>query len=468
MDDYFWDSLIDKIRENNVVPVLGSRLYVSPDGVRLQARVAERLFQASRVAPTAALTPFHEVHEAVSILKTKLSPQRLYDAVHDAIRKTLADPGFKVPTAIEQLAKITDFRLLVTLTPDDLLLRCLRQERERAPGLSSDVEADELAETVVEILHSPTLPTSEARDLPLEWQARSRQSYLLYLFGKARSAPTFAIHDEDVLEYAHNIIARGSQTPTRFFDELQQRNLLLIGCNFGDWLSRFFLRATNRQRLLANASKFSWLVEPLEPEESLTCFLRAFNADTEIVSELPPVEFVAELYRRWRAKAALAAPESPAPERALFFVSYSRTDSPLAHNLCDVLRGLGVRESELWFDRIAVQPGMNFDDRIKDGIRTCRYFLPLLSQGADQRGDGVFLDEWRAANARAQDEQAKGLGKDLILPIVLDSAYSPNAYGADPVTAWRSIDFGHAPGGVPDERLKNQLKHLIRQSRLER
>jgi hypothetical protein len=53
--------------------------------------------------------------------------------------------------------------------------------------------------------------------------------------------PFFAIHDEDVLEYAHNLLSCGSNMPLSFLDELGQRNLLLIGCNFPDWLSRFFV-----------------------------------------------------------------------------------------------------------------------------------------------------------------------------------------------------------------------------------
>lgn len=44
----------------------------------------------------------------------------------------------------------------------------------------------------------------------------------------------FAIHDENILEYVHNIIARGSHAPIKFFSELQQRNLLLIGCTAKD------------------------------------------------------------------------------------------------------------------------------------------------------------------------------------------------------------------------------------------
>jgi len=87
---------------------------------------------------------------------------------------------------------------------------------------------------VREVVHSPNLPTSEGRDLPRDWNDTRGEAHLLYLFGKARSAPMFAIHDEDLLEYAHNVITRGSHVPSGFLDELQQRNLLLVGCNFPD------------------------------------------------------------------------------------------------------------------------------------------------------------------------------------------------------------------------------------------
>ena len=83
-----------------------------------------------------------------------------------------------------------------------------------------------------EIIYSPYLPTSEGTDLPKDWLSRQGEVQLLYLFGKSRSAPMFAIHDEDYLEYVHNIIARGSHVPIKFLDELQQRSLLLIGCKF--------------------------------------------------------------------------------------------------------------------------------------------------------------------------------------------------------------------------------------------
>src|SRR5690606_32719572 len=96
-----------------------------------------------------------------------------------------------------------------------------------------------------------------------------------------------------------NIIARGSHVPVRFLAELQQRNLLLIGCNFPAWLSRFFLRLTNQQRLSDTQRKREWLVEALQAEEELIYFLKSYSAGTEILSDISPTVFIAELHQRW-------------------------------------------------------------------------------------------------------------------------------------------------------------------------
>jgi hypothetical protein len=445
-----WKRLIAKIRENNVVPIVGSGLLVGADGATsLQGEVAARLLQACDGELEPPLPPFRELNEAVARLKSKVDPQDLYDSVHEAIRTTIASQEFRLPVALQQLAQIADFRLMVTLTADDLLARSLRQRC-----------------AVNEIVHSPNLPTSEGKDLPRDWQTLPNEVQLLYLFGKARSAPMFAIHDEDVLEYAHNMMARSSQVPGAFMGELQQRNLLLLGCSFPDWLSRFFLRATNRRRLSEN-SRRAWLIEPLEPEGSLTYFLSSYSKDTEILSDTPPVEFVAELYQRWMSQHGAAQgpndrkAEESVPPGAMFFISYSRsTDAPRAQALYAELLKLGVAESEVWFDRSTLEPGQDFAMRILEGIRGCTYFLPLLSAAGNERQEGFVFKEWTEANQRVP-----GLNRDFILPVVVDEAYEPERYNARPVKAWQGIDFGYAPGGAPDERLAATLKKLVREVR---
>jgi hypothetical protein len=296
MEEAAWKRLLGQIRDGFVVPIVGCRLLVDADGKScLQARVAKQVLAANgQKLEDETLPPFRELNEAVTHLRQK-GPGKLQDIyadVDEAIRGVTGADDFVVPTPIRQLAEITGFRLFVTLTLDDLLARSLRRRH-----------------AVNEIIHSPKLPTSERKDLPQDWSERRGEVQLLYLLGKSRPAPMFAIHDEEVLEYAHNVIARGSQVPTVFIGELQQRNLLLIGCNFPDWLSRFFLRATRQSRLGSQAEdRREWFVEPLKPEESLTCFLQSYSKDTEILADSAPMDFVAELHRRWMADRAEQRP----------------------------------------------------------------------------------------------------------------------------------------------------------------
>jgi hypothetical protein len=276
----------------------------------------------------------------------------------------------------------------------------------------------------------------------------------------------FAIHDEDFLEYAHNVIVQGSQVPTAFLGELQQRNLLLIGCNFPDWLVRFLLRSFNRKRLTAENDRMAWLIEPLQPEESLTVFLRSYSTEIEVLSEDPPEAFVAELHGRWMAR---QIPEPPPgeilPQRgAMFFISYSRpTDSVQAGFMYNALRALGLAEAEIWFDRRTIDPGADYQRKILDGIQSCKYFLPLLSKHAGERERGFVFKEW----AEASDLLPEMTG-EFVLPVIVDTDYNPEAYDRpNPVWEWKRkhIDFGHAPGGVPDGRLNTKLKALIRDAR---
>jgi hypothetical protein len=398
-----------------------------------------------------SLPPFRELNEAVSQLKGSVAPQDLYDAVYEAIRAVTDGTDFTTPTPIRQLAEIADFRLFVTLTPDDLLARSLSRRC-----------------AVNEMIHSPNLPTSEGRDLLPGWQTRPGEANVLYLFGKYRSAPMFAIHDEDVLEYAHNVIANGRQILGVFLGELQQRNLLLIGCNFPEWLSRFFLRATNQKRLSENYRR-SWLIEQLKPEESFTCFLSSYGGGTEVLTDLSPVEFVAELHQRWMSEhgAEGQGPESTVGKAVrrgtMFFISYSRkTDLPHAERLYQSLLSLGVTESEVWFDRKTLEPGQDFQRGILDGIRSCRYFLPLLSRASNQRDEAFVFKEWGEAT-----ERLKGMNYDFLIPVVIDADFAPECYTAKPVPVWADmhLNFAHAPEGRPDDGLEKKLRELVRDTR---
>ena len=84
-------------------------------------------------------------------------------------------------------------------------------------------------------------------DLPSEKEQLQRAT-VYHLLGKVAATPSYAICDEDVLEFLHTLQSQNF-CPDKLFSELETNHLLILGCNFSDWLGRFFLRTAKRRRL---------------------------------------------------------------------------------------------------------------------------------------------------------------------------------------------------------------------------
>ena len=123
MNEKDWRSLLRLMGDGSVVPVVGSRLLLDSDGsTSLYARVARKLLADNGVVLVdETLPPFRELNAAVTHLKGVLKPQKvqdLYGDVDSALNDLKAE-GLAIPKPLQQLAKITDFRLMVTLTPGE-------------------------------------------------------------------------------------------------------------------------------------------------------------------------------------------------------------------------------------------------------------------------------------------------------------------------------------------------------------
>ena len=59
------------------------------------------------------------------------------------------------------------------------------------------------------------------------------------------------------------------------------------------------------------------------------------------------------------------------------FISYAREDMTQAQHLFDVLRQKGI---EAWLDIEMLLPGQKWQSTIQEAIRSCRYFIAILSR----------------------------------------------------------------------------------------
>jgi hypothetical protein len=461
--DEFWDDLMAFVEEGQVVPVVGSELLeIDHEGQRhrlyrvVAARLLER-YGLTAIDPiegvlppgTVVLRPFRELNDAVCALTAVgRRLQDLYRPVNDSLRAVLAGLG-EMPRGLRDLAAVANFDLFITTTCDDLLLRTMNDVRF---GGAANVDLIEF---------SPNLSTDRRRDIP-ELRPTGYVA-VFYAFGRASASPQFAIHDEDTLECVHKL--QTGQGPERMVGALKERNLLLVGCNFPDWLGRFVLRVVNQQRLSSgDRIKREFVVDgALHADESFTAFVERFSQNTKVFAG-PALEFTAELRRQWemRHPPAADAPAAVRPDttvgREEFFISYSAADRAAAARLADAIARVGG--AVVWFDRHDLVPGDDWKATITAAVRRCSVFLPLLSTSTEARQEAFFREEWREAADRARRIQ----GRRFIVPIIVDEQYDPARYTLLPET-FHGIQFGHAPGGVPDERLAAQLVAEIRARR---
>jgi hypothetical protein len=456
----FWEDLLAFIEDRRVIPIVGAELLTVEDSGRsipLYRAVAERLLgkyglSGEALAGASALREHHELNDSVCLLATRGRRVRdLYRPVHDILQKLLAEQeGTLEP--LRQLASIGHLDLFATTTPDDLLARALDVVRFAGAGQTEQIE------------YAPKLPTERRRDIPEV--PSSKYTAVFYLFGKADVSPFYAIHDEDALEFPYTMQAGNG--PERMLSQLRSRNLLLIGCTFADWLSPFFLRLFNSERLFSDQrTKKEFLVgEEAAGDRRFTVFLERFSQD----SRWYPIEsrrFVAELYQRWSARnPAASAPPLPlakpgesevASAGGTVFISYASEDVGAAKRLFAELQGIGGDVA--WFDKSALKAGDDWDQHIRSAVQRCSLFLPLLSATTERRTEGYFRLEWVEAAERSRRIQ----GRKFIVPIVIDPEYGGNLgrYALVP-EPFKAFHYSHAPAGQMTDELKGELREQLR------
>jgi hypothetical protein len=456
----FWADLLPLVAARQVVPIVGSELLtVSIDGqpMPFYQRVAERLLERCGVNPAAtntALRPHHELNDAICALDGlgKRASADSYLPAHEAVRTTLTTCRTEVEAPMRQLAAIEDFRLFVTTTSDDVLAQAIDQVRYGGRARTEQVE------------YAPSgLPKDRLTDLSeLDLPDRSA---VLYLFGKAAVSPVFAAHDEDVLEFLYGLQAGLGQTPKRFFSAIRGANLLLIGCHFPDWLSRFLIRVAAPQRLSEQRGRQDFVIDPSREEPGFVVFLTTFARNTRI-SAMSPTEFVAELLKRWQAQrppetaeaggSPVAAP--PRARKPAVFISYSRTDIAPVRTLYEEIRRV-AGDDVAWFDKSDISPGDEWRARIMDGVESCQLFLPVVSLSEEARTEGVFIEEWRRALDRARGID----GRAFIVPVFVDPDAEANLSRYQRAgRLFRAVDFGFAPDGRLTPKLEAAIVRELR------
>lgn len=378
----FWDQLLQFIEEGRVVPILGPDLLVSNAGgrpVHLYSFLAERLAEYLEV-PGDSLPATGALHEVACRF---LSQNGQIEDIYAGLKRVFPPPeSFPLPPSLLQLAEIRPFKLFVSTTLDPFLQQALDQVRF---GGQPRTRVFAYAPNAVQDLDQSV----DGMDRPA----------VFHLFGRLSAVPEYAVTEEDTLEFVYALQSE-IRRPKCLFDELDRRQLLLLGGGFPDWLARFFLRTSRRERLWLVRGRTDVVADArMRDDPSLISFLKHFSSRTRICSQ-GAVEFVDELHRRWteRHPPQEAAPEEPVRARnaqemepGAVFLSYASEDRPLVEALKEELERAGV---DVWFDRDALEGGDEYERKIRHNIESCSLFVPILSRHSLTSRRRFFRLEW--------------------------------------------------------------------------
>lgn len=416
-----WNRLLDKIEDGKVIPIVGRDLLTIPaNGTQVDlyrhvaGELARRLTEladepiAQPAENLGARDPINEV--ASSWLATGGELRDLYDELGEVMDGL---EGVPAPPSLRQLAEIEGFSLFVTTTFDGLMETALREARPNAKP------------QVVKYF-----PSAEQTDLPTLWESTG-DTYVYHLMGRYSSAaiegtPEFAVTEEETLEFVHSL-QRKPGGPAQLLKELGEKQLLMLGVAFPDWLMRFVIRMSNGERRLSESKTGRAMLprKAAQVDPALIAFLDRFSRGFDILEDYTAASFVEELGGRWRQRRDAQGPEpvSSAPPRDVFvFLSYANEDRKVVEEIRSGLRQAGITA---WFDEDRLEGGDDLNGIIKSAITGCTLFVIVLSQHSLTPGVRWFRKEW--AWARDVQPMLPANARDgFIVPVVVDEVVTPH------------------------------------------
>jgi hypothetical protein len=443
--DEYLDTLLQYIGERSVVPIIGQGLLTVADGgeeLPLYTVVARRLADALKIDP-GPLSADLGLNDVVCSYLDKMGVKKR-GMVYSTVQKIFEQIPFQPPPALQQLAEIRDFDLYISVTMDRLMEDALNHVR-----YADNPRAGSLA-------YAPNQP----EDLPCKRQTLD-VPVVYHLLGRVSALQNYVVCEEDMLEFM-SALQSDVKRPNLLFDEIRKSHLLVLGCNLSNWLARFFLRAAKGQKLSIPSERVAAVVDAVtQQDHELVMFLGHFSPETWLMP-WNPRQFVDELHRRWQARqpppATVAAVRRGIPALApgFVFISYSSNNLTQAEQL---RRGLDEAGVDTWLDKEQLAGGDEWNSKIRDNIRRCAAFVPLLSQQVEARPEAYFRREWTAAIER---KSGVADNQRFLLPVVLDDL--PKDAPTVP-EAFRTIHWSALPDGKPTPEFIALVEQLVRDYR---
>lgn len=443
-----WKVIVDELKEGDLIPVVG------PELLRIEINGSfenYRLWLANELArelgiPDDGLEGFlHPVEEAM-LRFYKLGDIRSIRP-YQVVKALISENRFPVPEAVGKLAAIRRFRFFLTTTYEPFLETAVKQ----AWGLD---------DSQIRILENNL--TKQPDDITKFAQRSAQQQFdpryienlyrniappsIYYLYGRPSRLKSYALSEDDVLE-ANLMLQSSIYRPDELINFLSGKRLLILGCNFPNWLARFFISLTSPDpKKPAIQPVFVMSDTVCRTDQNLAGYLR--RLDAQVVMDTSVESFVDrlfELYEGAGLSAGLASDEINPFVKGSIFISYASEDREAAERFYQEIKSVGL---PVWLDKKDLKAGEEWAAGIENNLGNCSIFIPLISSASAGAGDDRFYrQEWEMAI-----ELANRQGHQLpvrpvqIGPVTRDSSNIPEYF--------RKLHWIDAPGGnISDDGL---------------
>lgn len=156
-------------------------------------------------------------------------------------------------------------------------------------------------------------------------------------------------------------MGRGTQRP-------KPRQLLCVGCDFDNWLFRFFMYVLSGDNMTSHEKEGGVVAMTWNENTKLQDYLEKRKVHTETDSR----SFMHRLVN-------VINDEHPLSHTGDIFISYAHDDWVEANQLYQLLKEKGCN---VWIDDARLRcdgKGTDYDNRIHDAIGQCNVFIPVLS-----------------------------------------------------------------------------------------
>lgn len=434
LDEKTWRRFLRAMEAGRIVPVIGSEVF-RVDSMPLMRYLLRSICEEYFIDYSDEITP----DEIVDQLQVEYGNGK--HEFFTALRSKVSTLTIEVPDYLKELLLLERFPLVLTTSSVPALEPYLRAQggwsfysydrRGRECDEADLVSADHCYHT------------------------------LYYLFGKLSSAGSYVANEEDLLSFLH-YWHNESTRPVKLSQYLSDKHLLVLGCDYPDWLFRFMW------------SSISGSFDEVRPGQLYLSNTKARD-DHELQRFLTHIKayykdniraFAEEIITRWRDYAQdNNVPQLPSRQESQqvadepsdeidFFISYAFEDRPKVMQIVDSLRNHGAR---VWFDNSCLHPGDIFPQEIRQAIVSCKRFVPILSRNTVVEGSRYYRREW----SEAIEESKARLGQKYIVPIRLDDVDLKNSLIPDEFKVKIHV-FDHVEAEI--EKYTREIIRALRRS----